>query len=57
MQQTGRTEGNIVGVYAPVVEWKVPGTDDPDEEVNWSFEGTALESADGQNDELSLGLF
>ena len=57
MHQTGRTEGNIVGVYAPVVEWKVPGTDDPDEEVNWSFEGMALESADGQNDELSLGLF
>lgn len=56
LKQTGRTEGNIVGVYAPIVEFKVPETDDPDEEVSWSFEGTALESADEENDELTLAV-
>ena len=56
LKQTGRTEVNIIGVYLPKVEFKVPEQDDPDEEVNWSFEGTALESADGQNDELTLAL-
>ena len=56
LKQTGRTEGNIVAVYAPKVEWKVPETDDPDEEVNWAFEGLALESSDGENDEISLGF-
>lgn len=57
LSQTGRTEGNIIGLYLPKVDWKVPGTDDPDEEVNWSFEGMALETADAKNDELTLGLF
>jgi len=56
MKQTGRTEGNIVAVYAPKVEWKVPSQDDPDEEVSWSFSGMALESIDGDNDELRLGI-
>ncbi len=56
MKQTGRTEGNIIGVYLPKVEFKVPETDDPEEEVSWSFTGLALESADGQNDELTLAL-
>ena len=56
LNQTGRTEGNIVALYAPLVEWKVPETDDPDEETNWSFEGMALESADDENDELTVGL-
>ena len=57
MKQTGRTEGNIVALRAPSVEWKVPSTDDPDEEVSWGFERMALESADDANDELYLGLF
>jgi len=56
MKQTGRTEGNIVAIYAPKVEWKVPDTDDPDEEVSWSFSGVALESVDGANDEITLAL-
>ena len=55
-RQNGRTEGNIVAVYAPRVEFKVPETGDEDEAVNWPFTGMALESADGQNDELTLIL-
>lgn len=56
LKQTGRTEGNIVAVYCPRVEFTVPEQDDPDEEVNWSFSGVALESADGQNDELTIAI-
>lgn len=56
LDQLGRTEGNIVAVYAPKVEFNVPETDDPEEEVSWSFEGVALESADSENDELTLAL-
>ena len=56
LKQTGKTGGNIVAIYAPKVEFKVPEQDDPDEEVSWSFTGLALESADGQNDELTLAL-
>lgn len=56
LNQTGFTEGNIVAVYAPRVEFTVPEQDDPDEETNWSFTGLALESVDGQNDELTLAL-
>jgi hypothetical protein len=56
LKQTGYTEGNIVGVYMPRVEWKVGEQDDPDTEVSWTFAGMALESSDGQNDELTLGL-
>lgn len=55
-KQTGRVEGKIVALYAPKVEWKVPAIDDPEEEVNWSFEGMALETADAKNDELRLGF-
>ncbi|MCP4200648.1 MAG: hypothetical protein GY769_01780 [bacterium] len=56
LKQTGKTEGNIVAIYAPRVEWKVPEQDDPDEEVNWSYSALALETADGENDELTLAL-
>lgn len=56
MQQTGRTSGNIVAIRAPQVEFKVPNLDDPDDMVNAPFTGMALESADGQNDELSIAL-
>ena len=56
LHQTGKTEGNIVAVYAPKVEWKVPEQDDAEEELKWSFSGMALESVDGANDEISLAL-
>lgn len=55
-KQTGRTEGNIVAIYCPKVNWSVPDTDTGDEAVNWSFKGTALETADGLNDEVRLAL-
>lgn len=56
MKQTGRTEGNIVALYMPKIEPKVPSTDDPDTEVSWGFSGMALESSDGQNDEVLLAI-
>lgn len=54
--QCGATAGNVVAVHCPRVEFKVPETDDPDEEVSWSYAAMALETADGQNDELRLAL-
>ncbi|HXV60651.1 MAG TPA: phage tail tube protein [Vicinamibacteria bacterium] len=54
--QTGRTEGNIVAVYMPSVDVQPPEQDDPDENVNWSFSGAAIESAAGANDELKIAL-
>lgn len=54
--QTGKTEGNIHAIYAPKVEWKVPEQDDPDEEPKWAFSGMALETADKENDELTLAM-
>lgn len=54
--QVGRTEGNIVALYLPIVDWKVPDTDSPEGPTNWSFKGTALESADEANDEVMLAL-
>jgi len=56
MQQTGRTAGNIIAIYAPQVEFKVPNLDDPDDMVNAPYAGMALESADGQNDALYIAL-
>jgi hypothetical protein len=50
--QTGFTEGNCMAVVMPGVEFKVPDTDDPEEEVNWPFKGMALESAVDANDEI-----
>ena len=54
LNQTGRTEGNIVSVYMPSVDFAPAATDDPDTEVNWSYTGVALESAAGANDEMKL---
>ena len=54
LRQNGRTEGNILALYLPRVEFKVPDQGDDDGEVSWSFSGLALESADGMNDELRL---
>ncbi len=56
LNQTGRTEGNIVAVYMPRVDFAPADQDDPDGEVNWSFSGTALESVAGANDELRLAF-
>lgn len=55
--QTGGTEGSIIGVVCPQVELEVPETPDGEEALTWSFTGTALESADGANDEMTLGFF
>lgn len=54
--QTGYTEGNCLAVRAPLVEFKIPDTDDPDDVVNYPFKGLALESADNVNDALFLAL-
>jgi hypothetical protein len=54
--QSGYTEGNIIGVFAPNVIFPVPDTDDADEEVNFPFKGKALESSDGALDALVLML-
>ena len=54
--QSGFTEGNILAVRAGQVEFKVPDTDDPDEAPSWPFKGMALESVDGANDEITIGL-
>jgi hypothetical protein len=56
-KQTGRTEGNIVAVALPKVDWKVPDTSDGDTEAEWSFSGVAAESADAANDECAMFLF
>lgn len=56
MKQTGFTEGNIVAIYAPLVEFSVPDEDSPEDVPTWSFKGLACESADGQNDELRIAF-
>lgn len=56
LKQTGLTEGNIIGIYAPRVQFDVPDQDDPDEVPTWPFKGVCLESADGANDELVVCL-
>lgn len=56
LKQTGRTEGNIIALYLPKVDFDVPAIDDPDEAVSWSWTGTALATADGNNDEVRLAL-
>lgn len=53
-RQNGWTEGNILAAYLPKVEFKPASTDDPDEAASWAFEGTALETADAANDEITL---
>lgn len=56
MLQQGFTEGNIVGLYAPLVDFDIPSPDDGDDEPTWPFKGVCLESADQQNDEVILAL-
>ena len=55
-KQQGFTSGMIIAVSCPAVEFMVPDTDDPDEEVNWPFRATALESADNALDQVFLYL-
>lgn len=55
-RQNGFTEGNMVALYAPRVDWKVPETSNEEDATTWNFNGVALESADGQNDELWLAF-
>lgn len=55
-RQNGWTEGNILAVYMPRCYVKPADQDDPDEAATWSFSGQALETADNQNDELTLIL-
>jgi hypothetical protein len=56
IHQAGTTEGNIVAVYCPRVDFEVPDQDDPENEVSWSFTGAALESAVDAGDELTLAF-
>jgi hypothetical protein len=53
-RQNGWTDGNIVGVYMPRAYVKPAAQDDPDEAATWTFSGQALETADNENDELTL---
>lgn len=54
--QIGFTEGNIIAIAMPQVEFKVPDTGDEDEEVNWPFRGMGLGSSDSELDGLFLAL-
>jgi hypothetical protein len=56
LKQTGGTEGNIIAIYAPRVDFDVPDIDDGDDVPTWPFKGVCLESADGANNELYLAL-
>ena len=56
LKQTGFTEGNIIGVYCPRVDFTPQTQDDPQSEVSWAFSGVATESALDQGDEISLAL-
>ena len=56
MMQTGFTEGNIIALYAPLVEFSVPDEDSPEDVPTWSFKGLCCESVDGQNDELRIAF-
>ena len=55
-KQTGFTEGNIIALYAPAVDFSVPEDDDPDGVPTWPFKGVCCETADGLNDELKFAL-
>lgn len=53
--QTGTTEGQIIVVYMPAVEFEIPTTPDGENELIWSFKGVALGTAG--NDEIYVGHF
>ncbi|HWK09904.1 MAG TPA: phage tail tube protein [Vicinamibacterales bacterium] len=53
--QSGDTEGSIVAVYCPLVEFDVPDDPDDDETMEFSFKGSAKGSIAG-NDELRIAV-
>lgn len=53
LAQTGQTEGSIIGIYAPVVEFDVPEDPDDEETMEHVFRGTCKGTTTG-NDELRL---
>lgn len=55
-EQIGFTEGNIIAVYAPRVEFKVPTVDVPDDAVKWPIRGVALESVEDAGGELLVAF-
>lgn len=55
-KQTGFTEGNIIALYAPLVDFSVPDEDDGDDVPVWPFKGICCESADAANDEVSIAM-
>lgn len=54
--QIGLTEGNIVAIYAPLVDFSVPSESDTEDVPEWSFDGVACESADAANNEIVVCL-
>lgn len=55
-KQTGFTEGNIIALYCPQVDFAVPDQDDSDDIPVWPFKGICCESADAANDEIRFAL-
>ena len=55
-KQVGYTEGKVIAVYAPRVEFKPPTMDVPDGEARWPIRGRVLESTEDGNDELLLAF-
>lgn len=55
-RQNGFTGGNIIAVFMPRVEFKVPETAEGENALNWPFKATVLETADGANDEIRIAL-
>lgn len=55
-KQYSFTNGKLIAVYAPNVEWKPPTVDVGDGAVMLPFKGIALETVEDANDELVLML-
>ena len=56
LNQTGLTEGNIVAVFLPNVDFNPHTQDDPRTEISWAWDGVGKESAIDQGDELSIAF-
>jgi hypothetical protein len=54
LAQCGNTEGSIVAMYCPAVEFEVPDDPDADETMEHSFKGIA--KATNGNDEFYLAV-
>ena len=55
LAQCGLTDGAVIVVYVPIVQFDVPDTPDNEETNVWNFKGTAL-GVNG-NDVIAIGLF